>query len=75
MTDRDFATIDEMNEAMRREFPPEPGVGRLVAGEGAVSAAIAFVGEQPGDVEDREGSSFVGACRSASPSCACRIAS
>ncbi len=60
MTDRDFATVDELNEVLRQAFPQEPGVGRVVPGEGPVSAAIAFVGEQPGDVEDREGRPFVG---------------
>lgn len=60
MTDRDFATIDELNEALEDEFPQQPGVGRVVPGEGPVSATLAFVGEQPGDVEDREGRPFVG---------------
>lgn len=60
MTEQDFASIDELNEAMRRELPADAGVGAVVPGEGPVSAAIAFVGEQPGDAEDREGRPFVG---------------
>lgn len=60
MTEQDFASIDELNEAMRQEFPAEAGVGAVVPGEGPVSATIAFVGEQPGDAEDREGRPFVG---------------
>ncbi len=60
MTEQDFASIDELNEAMRREFPVGMGVGAVIPGEGPMSAAIAFVGEQPGDAEDREGRPFVG---------------
>lgn len=60
MTEQDFASIDELNEAMRRELPADAGVGAVVPGEGPVSAAIAFVGEQPGDAEDREGRPFIG---------------
>ena len=36
------------------------GGTRAVLGEGPVGAAIAFVGEQPGDQEDVEGHPFVG---------------
>lgn len=60
MTEQDFASIEELNEAMRREFPADAGVGAVVPGEGPTSATIAFVGEQPGDAEDREGRPFVG---------------
>ncbi|WP_051228117.1 UdgX family uracil-DNA binding protein [Pleomorphomonas oryzae] len=60
MTEQDFASIEELNEAMRREFPADAGVGAIVPGEGPISAIIAFVGEQPGDAEDREGRPFVG---------------
>lgn len=60
MTEQDFASLDELNDAMRREFPPAAGVGRVVPGEGPMLAPIAFVGEQPGDAEDREGRPFVG---------------
>jgi uracil-DNA glycosylase len=37
-----------------------PGATRAVLGEGPVGAAIAFVGEQPGDQEDLQGRPFVG---------------
>ncbi len=37
-----------------------PGGKRAVPGEGPAHAAIVFVGEQPGDQEDREGRPFVG---------------
>lgn len=60
MTERHFASIEDLNDAMRQEFPPGEGIGRLVPGEGPMLAAIAIVGEQPGDVEDREGRPFVG---------------
>lgn len=60
MTEQDFASIDEFNKAMRQEFSTGAGVGAVVPGEGPVSATIAFVGEQPGDAEDREGRPFVG---------------
>jgi uracil-DNA glycosylase len=41
--------------------PPPPGFAeRAVPGEGPVGAAIAFVGEQPGDQEDLQGRPFVG---------------
>jgi uracil-DNA glycosylase family protein len=36
------------------------GATQTVFGEGARTAEIVFVGEQPGDVEDREGRPFVG---------------
>jgi DNA polymerase len=37
-----------------------PGATRAVLGEGPIGASIAFVGEQPGDQEDRQGRPFVG---------------
>jgi DNA polymerase len=36
------------------------GGGEAVLGEGPLHAAVAFVGEQPGDQEDRQGRPFVG---------------
>ena len=39
---------------------PEPGAARAVPGEGPEGAPIVFVGEQPGDEEDRVGRPFVG---------------
>jgi DNA polymerase len=48
--------------ALNREIAATPAVasGRLVPGEGPIGAAIALVGEQPGDVEDQQGRPFVG---------------
>jgi DNA polymerase len=40
--------------------PLVPGATRAVLGEGPIGASIAFVGEQPGDQEDRQGRPFVG---------------
>ncbi|MCT8267608.1 UdgX family uracil-DNA binding protein [Afifella sp. JA880] len=37
-----------------------PGATRAVLGEGPLDADIVFVGEQPGDQEDRQGRPFVG---------------
>ena len=56
----DFASLDALNEAMRIGFASGPGIGRVVVGEGPVPASVAFVGEQPGDEEDRQGHPFVG---------------
>jgi DNA polymerase len=36
------------------------GMGDAVPGEGPLHAVVAFVGEQPGDQEDKEGRPFVG---------------
>lgn len=41
------------------ELADQPGV-RTVFSVGSATARLAFVGEQPGDVEDREGIPFVG---------------
>ncbi|MGR3466417.1 MAG: UdgX family uracil-DNA binding protein [Shimia sp.] len=40
--------------------PAEDGYGRMVLGTGPMPAPLMVVGEQPGDVEDREGRPFVG---------------
>jgi uracil-DNA glycosylase len=45
---------------IRRTEPLVPGATQAVLGEGPVGATIAFVGEQPGDQEDRQGRPFVG---------------
>jgi DNA polymerase len=50
--------------ALNREIAAAPpglaGGTRFVPGEGPLHPALALVGEQPGDVEDREGRPFVG---------------
>ena len=53
-------TLDELNAMIAAAKPLVPGATRAVLGEGPVGAAIAFVGEQPGDQEDRQGRPFVG---------------
>jgi uracil-DNA glycosylase len=53
-------TLDELNRLIGASPPLTPGADRAVLGEGPVGAAIAFVGEQPGDDEEREGRPFVG---------------
>lgn len=56
----EFSSLDELNAALRAAPPLPHGSAHIVAGEGPVPAAIAFVGEQPGDEEDRLGRPFVG---------------
>ena len=55
-----FASLAALNAAMIAQGPFVPGAGKAVPGEGPEDAPIAFVGEQPGDREDREGRPFVG---------------
>lgn len=55
-----FPTLESLNDALRKSEPPAPGTGRVVPGEGPPGATLAFVGEQPGDQEDRAGRPFVG---------------
>ena len=53
-------TLAALNKIIDASPPLAPGADRAVLGEGPLGAAIAFVGEQPGDVEEREGRPFVG---------------
>ncbi len=53
-------TLDALNAVIKRSEPLVPGATQAVLGEGPVGARIAFVGEQPGDQEDRQGRPFVG---------------
>ncbi len=53
-------TLEALNAVIARSAPLVPGATQAVLGEGPVGAAIAFVGEQPGDQEDRQGRPFVG---------------
>lgn len=53
-------TLAQLNRAMAAAGPMVAGGTRAVPGEGPAGAAIAFVGEQPGDREDLEGRPFVG---------------
>lgn len=60
MHDQAPATLDELNELIRKAGPLVPGATQAVLGEGPQHAALAFVGEQPGDEEDLEGRPFIG---------------
>ena len=60
MTDQEPRTLDELNRLIAAADPMVEGGTRAVLGEGPVGAAIAFVGEQPGDQEDLQGRPFVG---------------
>jgi uracil-DNA glycosylase family protein len=56
------ARLEELRAAARecRACPLWKGATQTVFGEGSSRARIMLVGEQPGDVEDREGHPFVG---------------
>lgn len=56
----EVSSLEELNAALRASPPLLHGSAHIVVGEGPVPAAIAFVGEQPGDEEDRLGRPFVG---------------
>ena len=53
-------TLAALDRMIADAPPGVPGGTRAVLGEGPVGAAIAFVGEQPGDQEDLAGRPFVG---------------
>jgi uracil-DNA glycosylase len=53
-------TLDDLNRMLAASPPMVEGGTRAVPGEGPIGAAIAFVGEQPGDQEDLQGRPFVG---------------
>ena len=53
-------SLAELNALIARLPPLVPGAPHAVLGEGPTGAAIAFVGEQPGDQEDLQGQPFVG---------------
>lgn len=57
---QDVAGLDALNAIIAGSAPLVPGATQAVLGEGPEGAAIAFVGEQPGDQEDRQGHPFVG---------------
>jgi uracil-DNA glycosylase family protein len=57
---RDPKSLTALNKLIGTAKPMVQGGTRAVLGEGPVHPAIAFVGEQPGDQEDREGRPFVG---------------
>src|SRR5262245_32083753 len=53
-------TLEALNAMIATAPALVPGAKRAVLGEGPIGAAIAFVGEQPGDQEDRQGRPLVG---------------
>ena len=53
-------SLDELNRLIAASPPLVTGGTRAVLGEGPAGAAVAFVGEQPGDQEDLQGRPFVG---------------
>lgn len=55
-----FPTLEIFNAALMASAPLVPGATKAVPGEGPTGATLAFVGEQPGDEEDRIGRPFVG---------------
>jgi uracil-DNA glycosylase len=60
MADQNPGDLTELNRIISSSEPLVPGATRAVLGEGPIGAAIAFVGEQPGDQEDLQGRPFVG---------------
>ncbi|CAA2140733.1 UdgX family uracil-DNA binding protein [Hyphomicrobium sp. ghe19] len=53
-------SLTELNKIITAAKPMVPGGKKAVLGEGPPGAALAFVGEQPGDQEDLQGRPFVG---------------
>ena len=60
MGDQDPKDLKALNKLIAAAEPLVPGADHAVLGEGPAHADIVFVGEQPGDQEDREGRPFVG---------------
>jgi DNA polymerase len=60
LTNQAPTSIAMLNAIIAAAEPMVEGGTRAVLGEGPVGAAIAFVGEQPGDQEDLQGRPFVG---------------
>jgi DNA polymerase len=53
-------SLAQLNQLILATPPFVRGGRRAVLGEGPIGASIAFIGEQPGDAEDRTGRPFVG---------------
>ncbi len=60
MAEQGPRTLEELNRLIAASEPLTPGADRAVLGEGPMEPAVAFVGEQPGDQEEREGRPFIG---------------
>lgn len=56
----EVSSLAGLNAIIARAAPLVPGATQAVLGEGPEGAVIAFVGEQPGDQEDKQGRPFVG---------------
>jgi DNA polymerase len=56
----EVSSLAGLNAIIAGSAPLVAGAAHAVLGEGPEGAAIAFVGEQPGDREDRQGRPFVG---------------
>ena len=60
MRDGEVRTLADLNAVIAAAEPFVMGGTRAVLGEGPLTPALAFVGEQPGDQEDLQGRPFVG---------------
>ena len=60
MRDREIKSLAQLNRLLKGSEPLVKGATQAVPGEGPEDAEIVFVGEQPGDQEDRQGRPFVG---------------
>jgi uracil-DNA glycosylase len=60
MADQEPKSLAALNKLISAAEPLVAGADHAVLGEGPIGAEIAFVGEQPGDQEDRAGKPFVG---------------
>ncbi len=60
MSSHAASSLAALNRRIAAAPPLTKGADHAVLGEGPIGAAIAFIGEQPGDQEDREGHPFVG---------------
>src|SRR4051812_16273769 len=60
LSDPQPSSLDALNRLIATAPPMVEGGTRAVLGEGPGGAAIALVGEQPGDQEDLAGRPFVG---------------
>lgn len=60
MAEQGPQTLEELNRLIAASEPLTPGADRAVLGEGPMEPVVAFVGEQPGDQEEREGRPFIG---------------
>jgi uracil-DNA glycosylase len=52
-------TLKALNTLIAASKPLVSGATRAVLGEGPIGVPVAFVGEQPGDQEDRQGRPFL----------------